>query len=362
MIGCFAMQFSTVQSQNLILNPSFEEFAECPARLGSFNTDVAEWSTPTDGSTDYFNACSTVMGTPENFNGSQPADFGQGYAGLYMYAPDDYREYVQAQLRQTLTKGRTYEVSFYISLAERSDYAVKEFEVLFAEKIIRIPVKKELSKMHLYKDRDNTYHFVEIGYTGFYRDTQDWIRLHTRFEATGNENFMVIGNFKNNDRTLKFKNKRESKKGAYYYLDMIALEPYKNDNVQTDFRTGGPQDTIEAYELDELHTFNNVLFNFDEFVLPETARAGIAQVYKYLKENPTMHITLNGHTDTTGYEAYNKVLSTRRCQAVAEYMIALGLSPDRIKWKGYGGSKPLADNSTEQGRHLNRRVEYLITE
>jgi hypothetical protein len=211
-------------SQNLILNPSLEDFEQCPTRLGSFNTDVKEWSSPTQGSTDYFNGCSTSMGTPENFNGSQPADFGQGYAGLYMYAPDDYREYVQATLRQTLVKGETYELSFYISLAESSDFAVREFEVLFAEKQVSIPIKKVLSKMHLYKDKGNSYHFETISYPDFYRDTQDWIRVSTRFKANGTENFLVIGNFKDNNRTRKFNTSRDSKKGAYYYLDMIALQ------------------------------------------------------------------------------------------------------------------------------------------
>jgi outer membrane protein OmpA-like peptidoglycan-associated protein len=142
---------------------------------------------------------------------------------------------------------------------------------------------------------------------------------------------------------------------------MIALEPSQKELVQTGLPTGQEPDQIITYELDKLHTFTNVLFDFDEFHLPEPAKVGIAVVYKYLKENPALRIMLNGHTDTTGNESYNLLLSTRRCQAVADYMVTLGLSPDRIEWKGYGGGKPLADNSTEQGRLLNRRVEYLIT-
>ncbi len=348
-------------SQNLILNPSLEDFEQCPTRLGSFNTDVAEWSSPTQGSTDYFNGCSTSMGTPENFNGSQPADFGQGYAGLYMYAPDDYREYVQAKLRQTLIKGETYELSFYISLAESSDYAVKEFEALFAEKLVSTPIKKVLSKMHLYKDKVNAYHFVTISYSDFYRDTQDWIPVSTLFEANGTENFLIIGNFKDNDRTHKFKTNRDSKRGAYYYLDMIALQPAHSGVVQTGPGSVDIRDSVPEYELDKLHTFKSVLFNFDNFELLHTAQSGIQEVYDYLKANPAHYITLSGHTDITGNEAYNMALSTRRCLAVAEYMIGLGLSPERISWQGYGGTRPVADNDTEQGRKLNRRVEYQIS-
>lgn len=345
------------RSQNLIENPSFEDFVQCPTRLGSFNTDVVEWSSPTKGSTDYFNGCSTSMGTPENFNGSQPADFGQGYAGLYMYAPEDYREYVQAKLKQTLKKGEAYELSFYISLAESSDFAVREFEVLFAEKQVSIPIKKVLSKMHLYKDQENSYHFETISYPDFYRDTQDWIRVSTQFKADGTENFLVIGNFKDNNRTRKFKTSRDSKKGAYYYLDMIALHAEADGVAQ---REPG-KDSAPQYELDKLHTFQDVLFRFDEDELLDTAQAGIRKVYEYLVANPAMHITLNGHTDTIGDVAYNELLSARRCKAVAEYMIRLGLAPERIRWHGYGGSRPVADNTTENGRQLNRRVEYRIS-
>ncbi|MBT8206394.1 MAG: hypothetical protein KJO20_13565, partial [Eudoraea sp.] len=99
------------QSQNLVKNPSFEQFGECPVKLGNLDLDVIHWSAPTIGSTDYFHSCSNYMGTPKNFNGVQEADFGSGYAGLYLYAPDDYREYLQASLTETLVKGERYELS-----------------------------------------------------------------------------------------------------------------------------------------------------------------------------------------------------------------------------------------------------------
>ena len=76
-------------SQNLIKNPSFEDYLECPNTLGTFNEHVKSWSTPTGGSTDYFNTCSTVMSAPENFNGIQHPKDGNAYSGLYFYAPGD---------------------------------------------------------------------------------------------------------------------------------------------------------------------------------------------------------------------------------------------------------------------------------
>ena len=60
-----------VFAQNLVPNGGFEEYRNCPRYLGNFQDDVAYWTTPTAGSTDYFHLCSQHMGTPENFNGAQ---------------------------------------------------------------------------------------------------------------------------------------------------------------------------------------------------------------------------------------------------------------------------------------------------
>jgi outer membrane protein OmpA-like peptidoglycan-associated protein len=356
---CFC-GITTLPSQNLIQNPSFEEYVACPVRLGNFETDVAYWSTPTKGSTDYFNACSKIMGTPENFNGSQPSDFGKGYAGLYLYAPDDYREYIQVPLTQTLEKGKSYQVSFYVSLAERSDFAVKDFGVLFSQDILDLNIKKELSKMHLYKIPGNLYNFMEIGYTEFYRDTRDWVLVSTIFEARGTENYMVIGNFKNNAGTRKFEIKRGAKQGAYYYLDMVdlSLKPASGTNVS--LSPDAPM-INENYELDKTHIFKNVLFNFDEFQLLETAKADVQKIYNYLDTDKSLQINIDGHTDNIGSTSYNQYLSERRCNAVAQYLIELGLSGDRISWQGHGGGSPIASNDTDEGRQKNRRVAFVIS-
>ena len=79
-----------VLAQNLIPNPGFEVYRNCPRHLGNFRHDVALWTTPTEGSTDYFHLCSQYMGTPDNFNGAQNTLEGNGYAGFYAYAPGDY--------------------------------------------------------------------------------------------------------------------------------------------------------------------------------------------------------------------------------------------------------------------------------
>ena len=147
----FTVCIHNADSQNLVKNPSFEHFVNCPQKLGNLDNDMVDWVTPTKGSTDYFNGCSQAMGTPKNFNGEQPANFGVGYVGFYFYAPEDYREYLEGVLNQKLIKDETYTVSFYVSLAERSDFAIKEFGVQFTEKPVKVDTRKTLSRRHLSK-------------------------------------------------------------------------------------------------------------------------------------------------------------------------------------------------------------------
>jgi outer membrane protein OmpA-like peptidoglycan-associated protein len=339
-----------LSSQNLIKNPSFEAFENCPERLGNFDADVVSWSTPTDGSTDYFNACSTTMGTPKNFNGEQPSDFGKGYAGLYIYAPDDYREYLQAELARPLEEGKEYHISFFVSLAERSDFAVKEFGVLFAKNKLKIPIKKELSKRHWYRQKGNAYHYLEIGYTNFYSDTQDWIRVNTRFIAKGTERCMILGNFENNVRTRKFETKRNAQQGAYYYVDRVEVKAADSSDTEE-----------ESFALNEIHIFKNVLFEFDHFEILETGKLELRRIFDYLEARPNVYIAINGHTDSVGTEKYNQWLSGKRAQAVADFLIRMGIPKNRIAWQGHGDAKPIAPNTTEAGRKRNRRVEFVIS-
>lgn len=356
---CFLLT-GILSSQNVVKNPSFEEYVNCPKHLGNFDADVVGWSTPTEGSTDYFNGCSTAMGTPKNFNGTQPADFGKGYAGLYLYAPDDYREYLQAELSEPLVKGEKYQVSFYVSLAERSDFAIKEFGVLFSKDKMKVPGKKPLSKKKMYQQKGNDYNFMEIGYSNFYSDTQDWILVHSQFTAKGTERYLTMGNFKNNTRTRMFKTKRNAKQGAYYYVDLVLVESLskietaKNDLVSS-------KSSKETFTLDKKHIFKNLLFDFDKFEVQEESKKEMLALYNHINADTTLHIRILGHTDSVGSEAYNRKLSSRRAQAVANYLNKLGLSEDRIIWKGHGGKNPITTNDNESGRRQNRRVEFVIS-
>jgi outer membrane protein OmpA-like peptidoglycan-associated protein len=79
-----------------------------------------------------------------------------------------------------------------------------------------------------------------------------------------------------------------------------------------------------------------------------------------MQENPQIKVQVSGHTDNVGSPADNLKLSNNRAKAVVDYLVSKGIDIKRLTWKGYGETKPVADNKTEEGRALNRRTEFTI--
>lgn len=86
----------------------------------------------------------------------------------------------------------------------------------------------------------------------------------------------------------------------------------------------------------------------------------LSQLYHYLKANKDVKIAIEGHTDNVGNDEANLKLSESRAIAVRKYLTLNGISASRIKIEAYGNSKPIADNTTEEGRTKNRRVEIRL--
>ena len=101
-------------------------------------------------------------------------------------------------------------------------------------------------------------------------------------------------------------------------------------------------------------------FDTNKFNLKKESVAELAKIIEFLQENPKVEIELGGHTDNLGDTNYNINLSQNRAKAVFDYLINNGIAPERLSYKGYGKSLPVADNNTEEGRANNRRTEFLI--
>jgi outer membrane protein OmpA-like peptidoglycan-associated protein len=106
---------------------------------------------------------------------------------------------------------------------------------------------------------------------------------------------------------------------------------------------------------------NSLFFEIGKSTLQEKSFVELDRIAALMEKNPGMYVEINGHTDNTGDESFNKILSLDRANAVAQYLIAQKINPERIITKGWGSAKPVADNATQEGRDKNRRVEIKIT-
>jgi len=117
---------------------------------------------------------------------------------------------------------------------------------------------------------------------------------------------------------------------------------------------------LKPIKAGESIILKNIFFDTDKYVLKPESLVELNKLLDLLRNNTNMHIEISGHTDDVGTEAYNEKLSTMRAKAVYDYLIRNGISPDRLAYKGYGYSRPIDSNLTEEGRANNRRTEFKV--
>jgi len=136
----------------------------------------------------------------------------------------------------------------------------------------------------------------------------------------------------------------------------------KMDKQAEEIKNEVPGAKVERVEEGIVVEFNNqILFGFDKSDLGASAKGSLDELVTILNKYPDTNIEIQGHTDDTGTDSYNMGLSERRAVSVANYLRSHNISSARITTKGFGESAPKYDNSTENGRSQNRRVEFLIT-
>ena len=106
--------------------------------------------------------------------------------------------------------------------------------------------------------------------------------------------------------------------------------------------------------------YHGVFFDFDKATIKAEYHDLFENAVHVMNINPTLKVEIEGHTDAKGSDAYNMELSERRARAVKAFMVKKGVNAERMMAKGFGKSQPIADNTTEEGRAYNRRVEYEI--
>ncbi len=119
--------------------------------------------------------------------------------------------------------------------------------------------------------------------------------------------------------------------------------------------------SLQPIEVGTLVNLKSVLFYMGTTTLLEESYAELDAVVDFLKTNAKVEIELEGHTDNRGDAKKNLLLSQQRVDKIKSYLVSKGIAARRVKGKGFGGTRPIATDDSEEARRMNRRVEFLIT-
>jgi outer membrane protein OmpA-like peptidoglycan-associated protein len=230
----------------------------------------------------------------------------------------------ELQLRMLGNKTETKEGNlFVIYYRYNSDAGVKPKSAMQVIKNYEIAITRNGGKM-IYKNSNPLDADIEATYYLSAKDKEYWIKL-TSFAGTANE-------------------------VEAYALNILEIESMNQEVVAS-----------EMFEAISRDGFIALYINFDTgkaTVKPESIQI-IDQIESMMIQNPGLKISIEGHTDNSGNSASNQSLSEQRAKSVMNLLVARGISASRLKSMGWGQTKPVADNTTEEGKSKNRRVEII---
>lgn len=145
-----------------------------------------------------------------------------------------------------------------------------------------------------------------------------------------------------------------NRRGYLFYSDNYSLKGASPDSTYT------KNIPLQPIEVNSAIVLRNIFFESGLFELHNDSQVELDQVVKLLNDNPTVRIQIEGHTDNIGTSADNLKLSENRAKAVVNYLVSKGIPAARLTAKGFGATKPVADNKTEEGRAQNRRTELKV--
>ncbi|MFZ9387083.1 MAG: OmpA family protein, partial [Chitinophagaceae bacterium] len=146
-----------------------------------------------------------------------------------------------------------------------------------------------------------------------------------------------------------------NRKGYLFYSDQFLMASRSPDSTYRKDILLVPIETNASIVL------KNIFFDSNQSVLKPESQSELDKLVLLLTDNPGLSIEISGYTDNIGKPADNLVLSNNRAKAVVDYLVSRNIPAQRLSAKGYGETRPLADNRTEEGRALNRRTEMKVT-
>jgi outer membrane protein OmpA-like peptidoglycan-associated protein len=117
---------------------------------------------------------------------------------------------------------------------------------------------------------------------------------------------------------------------------------------------------LEKIDIGKSYTINDILFATNSYQMNDTIKAVVNEFTDYLSQNPKLTVTIEGHTDNVGNPTDNLILSQNRAKSIYDYIVGKGIDKSRLSYKGYGETKPIASNSTSEGKAKNRRTVFKV--
>ena len=193
--------------------------------------------------------------------------------------------------------------------------------------------------------------------------SSDW-KSETFDPATGYNTKKIIDNdiASNGNSSSNANNGKGNDSDGNGNNSLSHLNADPNETDATGLKTQITKAAFDNAEIGDRFRLNQIYFEFNSSELLTVSYIQLDSLYNILEQKPSVRIEIRGHTDNIGSESYNKKLSVDRAASVYNYLIDKGIPKTRIKYRGFGPNVPVADNSTEQGRELNRRVEIFIVE
>ncbi len=198
---------------------------------------------------------------------------------------------------------------------------------------------------------------------GTITDKKNNMPMKAKIEVYDVDEGTVIADFESNSLTGKYLISLPS--GKNYGVTVKAdgyLFHSENFNIPPDasFTEIIKDISMQPVEVGSNIILKNIFFDYNKYDLRPQSKIELENIYSILTAYPSMVIEISGHTDSFGSDAYNQTLSEKRAQAVVDYLINKGIDKNRLVAKGFGKTKNIATNETEEGRQLNRRTEFKI--
>lgn len=365
LIGIFSIPKPTF-AQNLVPNHSFEILRNLPVKKNRNNyfkyepksgfipykVNLAFWTAASITTPDLrIHSPANYYECKRKFKNCDKPHTGENSVGIITWQVNSkvetYREYLQIKLNQALTVNDTVFVEMWVAKEREAKLVSNNIGFHFSMKRINVETKEVIGQIPQ----------INID-TIINKSEKKWVKIGGHFIPDKPYKYLLIGNFFENDHTQvetfeNFNGSPWTPPYAYYLLDDVAIWQHTppEENLVYEGKDIALNDTIEL---------KNIEFEFDKYDLKPESIIDIQKLLSFLNKYTQVNIEIHGHTSSEGTEEYNKNLSNERARSVYLYLIAKGIDENRLSYQGFGESIPKVQNTSEDNRQQNRRVEFII--